>query len=229
LLQIERATTARQLTKAINQVQDRLWQLSEEKQVGWRERLTSALHAHVLHGPQALLRLEAAGWLRFLTQAGLVTQPQEVFMTFVTSVTRLQTDSAEVATEQQAYLKMIFECFWPFRYPYPAYSWQIFPDTSIFYPLAPLLEKADNGLQDVLISIFAELPAVDEPEIVNYLLPVALAWSRDSDSEHRRRIAPVLARMYLASAQEALQRLQSDSHPLVRASAKHAASYRRGV
>src|SRR5437899_2976309 len=140
LLQLERATTPKQLAKVVNQVQCQLWKLSEGEQSGWRERLTAALHAHVLHTPQAPVRLEAAGWLRFLTQAGLVTQPQEVFVTLVTSVVRLQIESAE---ERQAYLKMIFECFWPFRYPYPAFSWQMFPDTSIFYPLAPLLERAD--------------------------------------------------------------------------------------
>src|SRR5438552_1621893 len=87
LLQLERATTPRQLTKAVNQIQDRLWELFDEEQSAWRERLTSALHAHVLHAPQAPLRLEAAGWLRFLTQAGLATRPQEVFVTLVTSVT----------------------------------------------------------------------------------------------------------------------------------------------
>ena len=224
LLQLEQATTPKQLAKAVNQVQDRLWKLSEEEQYAWRERLTATLHAHVLHASQPPVRLEAAKWLRFLTQAGLVTEPQEVFVTLVTAVTRLQTESAEVVTEQQAYLKLIFECFWPFRYRYSAFSWQMFPDTSIFYPLAPLFEKADSALQDALISIFAELPALDDAEIVDHLLPVALVWSQDSDAEHRRRIAPVLARLRLASAQEALQRLQSDPHPLVRASAKNAAS-----
>jgi hypothetical protein len=229
LLELERAATAKQLTKAVNQVQDRLWKLSKEEQSMWRERLTATLHAHVLHAPQTLLRLEAAGWLRFLTQAGLVTKPQEVFVTLVTSVIRLQTSSPEAVRERQAYLKMIFECFWPFRYPYPAFSWQMFPDVSIFYPLTPLFEKADDELQDALISIFAELPALDDAEIVDHLLPVALMWSEDSDAERRRRIALLLARIHLPSAQEALQRLQSDPHPLVRASAKNATAYIRGT
>jgi hypothetical protein len=229
LFGLERATTPQQLTKSVNQVKDRLWQLSEEEQAGWREKLTAILHAHVLHGPQAPLRLEAAGWLRFLTQAGLVTKPQEVFVTLVTSAMRLQTESAEAVRERRAYLKMIFECFWPFRYPYPAFSWQMFPDASIFSPLALLFEKADDDVQDTLISIFAELPVLDDSEIVDHLLPVALVWAEDSDVEHRRRIAPVLARIRLISAQEALQRLQSDPHPLVRASAKNAASSIRGA
>src|SRR5438309_289993 len=60
LLELERAATPRQLTKAANQVQDRLWKLSKEEQSVWRERLMAVLHAHVLHAPQALLRLEAA-------------------------------------------------------------------------------------------------------------------------------------------------------------------------
>ncbi len=224
LLQLEQATTPKKLAKAVNQVQDRLWQLSEEEQYVWRERLTATLHDHVLHAPQPPVRLEAARWLRFLTQAGLVTEPQEVFVTFVTAVTHLQAESTEEVEERQAYLKLIFECFWPFRYLYSASSWQMFPDMSIFYPLAPLFEKADSALQDALISIFAELPVLDDAEIVDHLLSVALIWSQDFDAEHRRRIAPVLARLRLASAQEALQRLQSDTHPLVRATAKNAAS-----
>src|SRR5947209_1567830 len=127
LFELEGATTPKQLAKTVNQIQDRLWKVHEEEQSAWRERLTASLHAHVLHAPQAPLRLEAAGWLRFLTQAGLVTKPQEIFVTFVTSVIRLHTGSTEAVIERHAYLKMIFECFWPFRYPYPAFSWQLFP------------------------------------------------------------------------------------------------------
>jgi hypothetical protein len=113
---------------------------------------------------------------------------------------------------------MIFACFWPFRYPQSPFPWQAFPDTSIFYPLTPLLAATD--MQDALISIFIDLPTLDEPEIVQYLLPVALAWSRDSDPERRRRIVAVLRRMHHANAQEALHCLQSDPNPLVRATAK---------
>jgi hypothetical protein len=220
LLQVEQAKKPKQLTRAVNQVQHRLWNLPGEEQVVWREELTAILQTHVLHASQASLRLEAAEWLRMLTQAGLVSQPQQVFVTFVTAATHQQPERTQA--EQQAYLKMIFACFWPFRYPQPPFPWQVFPATSIFYPLAPLLTAIDK--QDALISIFTELPTLDDPEIVQYLLPVALTWSRDSDPERRRRIVFVLGHMHHALAQEALHCLQSDPNPLVRATAKGAVS-----
>jgi HEAT repeat protein len=129
--------------------------------------------------------------------------------------------------EQQAYLKMIFQCFWPFRHPYPAFSWQLFPANDVFYPLASLFTEADDDAQDTLISIFAELPSLDDEEIARYLLPVALQWARDSDPERRRRIPNVLARINSASSCEALVHLQSDADPIVRKSAKSAAGFAR--
>jgi hypothetical protein len=158
LLHVERATTPHQLTKGVNAVQSRLWDLPKPEQSVWRERLSAALRTHVLYALQAPLRLEAARWLRMLTQAGLVTDPQEIFVTLVTSAVRTHLQSTEARAERKAYLKMIFECFWPFRAPHPAFPPEMFPDASIFSPLAPLLEESETDVQDVLISIFAELP-----------------------------------------------------------------------
>jgi HEAT repeat protein len=78
----------------------------------------------------------------------------------------------------------------------------------------------------MLISIFAELPRLDDAAIVEHLLPVALAWSDHPDPDRRKRIAAVLSRMSNTSAQEALRRLQADPHPLVRTSATRAAESR---
>src|SRR5256714_6030320 len=129
--------------------------------------------------------------------------------------------------EQQVYLKMIFECFWPFRHPYPAYTWQVLPTNEVFYPLAPLFDQADYATQDALIGIYGELPALDDAEILEHLLPVALQWSRHAYPERRRRVANILAHINQESAQEALCCLQSDSDPDVRESAKSAAGYVR--
>ena len=122
---------------------------------------------------------------------------------------------------------MIFECFWPFRHPYPVYTWQVLPTNAVFYPLAPLFDEADYATQDALMGIYGELPALDDAEILEHLLPVALQWSRHAEAERRRRVANVLARINQESAQEALCLLQSDTDPIVRESAKSAAAYVR--
>lgn len=211
----------------MNRVQDHVWKMSSSEQLLPRKRLSALLSAHVLHAPDAPLRLEAASWLRFLVQAGLVSQPEEVFLTLVTAATqaaqRARMKYVEDGDELASYLQMIFDCFWPFRYPYATFTWEFFPANEVFYPLAPLLEEAN--IQEALIAIFAELPTLDDTEIAQYLLPVALAWSSHPDSERRRRVTNVLARINQSSAQEALRRLQSDTDPIVRASAKRAAAY----
>jgi hypothetical protein len=223
LIQIEEATSPRQLTKTVNIVQKRLWKLSYQKQVLQRKRLLDALTLQVLHSPAPSVQLEAAGWLRMLTQAGMVTEPKDVFVTMVTVITTfVNVDDKEGSEELLAYLKILFDCFWPFRYPYPAYPREAFPRNEVFYPLLPLLSVADSDVQDILISIFAELPRLDDAEIVEYLLPIAIAWTGHSDLERRRRIGEVLARMGNASAYEALRSLESDSDPIVRARARQA-------
>jgi hypothetical protein len=230
LLQLEEISTPTQLTATVNKLQNLLWKLPAKEQAIFRKNLIHTLSRHVLQGTQEEMRLEAAGWLRLFVQAGLVTQPEDIFVTLVTAAIRIPaSDQTTAGNEQQAYLKLIFECFWPFRHPYPAYTWQVFPTNEAFYPLASLFDQGDYAIQDALIGIYAELPALDDPEILEHLLPVALAWSRHSDAERRRRVANVLARINQASAQEALCRLQSDTDAVVRESAKIAAGYMRAV
>jgi len=223
LVQIQKVSTPSQLTKLVNKLQHRIWNLLPEKQALVREQLLDALKSVVLRASESSLRLEAAGWLRFFIYSAYPSQPEEIFVTLVTSATLYGSEcKGQKSNEQRAYLKMIFDCFWPFRYPYTAYNWDKFPDNSIFYSLAPLLSHADFDVQDILISIFSELPSLDD-EISEYMLPVALTWSTHSNPEYRRRIATILALMNNEYAQKALNCLQTDTDPTVRTSAKRAA------
>ncbi|HLX59276.1 MAG TPA: hypothetical protein VKR83_19840 [Ktedonobacteraceae bacterium] len=220
LQQIEAAATLRQLNKLVNKLQSKLWKLPKQEQILLRERLADILATFTLQSTQRALRLEAAGWLRMLTQAGYLPQPQQIFVTLVTAATR----ASKLDTyESTAYLHMIVDCFWPFRYPYPAFTWEAFPANAVFYPLAPLLSQVDDYMQDALLTIFNELPDLDDAKIASHLLPVALQWAKHPDNERRQRITTILARMSQHEAQQALQHLQSDLDPLVRSSARHAA------
>ncbi len=224
LVQIQKVSTPSQLTKLVNKLQHRIWNLLPEKQALVRKQLLDALKSVVLHASESALRLEAAGWLRFFIYSAYPSRPEEVFVTLVTSASLYGSEcKGQKSNEQRAYLKMIFDCFWPFRYPYTAYNWDKFPDNSIFYSLAPLLSYAEFDVQDILISIFSELPSLDDDEISAYLLPVALTWSTHSNPECRRRIATILALMNNEYSQEALNCLQTDTDPTVRISAKRAA------
>ena len=230
LTQIQKVSTPSQLTRLVNKLQHRIWNLLPEKQALVRKQLTGVLISLVHHASKASLRLAAASWLRFFIQAAYPSQPEEIFVTLVTAATLNDSQcKGEDMNEQRAYLKMIFDCFWPFRYPYTAYNWEKFPDNSVFYLLAPLLSDADFYMQDILISIFSELPSLDDAEIVEYLLPVALTWSTHSNPERRRRITSILALMNNKSAQEALNRLQVDTDLTVSTSAKHAVDKVRKV
>ncbi len=220
LQQIETITTPRQLNKRINNLQSKIWNRPQEEQTLFRELLADILTVRILQSRQRALRLEAAGWLRMITQAAYLPQPEQTFITLVTASTR--TDQIDTH-ERAAYLKMIVDCFWPFRYPYPAFTWEAFPANSVFYALAPMLINADDYTQSMLIAIFSELPTLDENEIAPHLLPIALQWARHSDSEHRQRITTILARMNHQDAQAALQDLQSDADLLVQTSAHRAA------
>src|SRR5579863_5002450 len=227
LVQVETAATASQLTTAVNRVQKRLWKLPASEQAAFRNTLLVIMSTHTLQNKQSALRIEAASWLRLFVQAGFVTTPQDVFVTLITAATRIAPVNATAIKELQAYLKMIFDCFWPFRHPYPAYSWQAFPANDVFYPLASLIATADERTQDMLISIFGELPTLNDGEIAACVLPVALRWANHADPEQRRRITNILARLDNASAQETLLRLLSDSDPDVRESAKSASDFLR--
>ena len=227
LVQVEVASTASHLTTAINRVQKRLWKLPASEQAAFRNTLIIILSTHTLQNEQAALRIEAAGWLRLFVQAGFVATPQDVFVTLVTAATRIAPGSDIAIKEQQAYLKMIFDCFWPFRHPYPAYTWQAFPVNQVFYPLAPIIATADERTQDILISIFGELPSLNDAEIASYVLPIALQWANHTDPERRRRITIILARLDNASGQEALERMLSDADLEVREGAKSASDFLR--
>jgi hypothetical protein len=224
LVQIQKATTPHQLTRQVNKLQSRIWNLSPEEQAITRKKLTDILTSLALQASQTPLRLEAAGWLRMFVQAAYLSQPEQIFVTLVTAATQVHFGNRSIGTnEQHAYLKMIFECFWPFRYPYAAYNWEQYPNNNIFYSLAPLLSHSDDYTQDMLISIFAELPSLDDPEIAAYLLPVAITWSTHDDPERRQRISTILSLMSHNSAQEALTKLQNDPDLLVSTSARRAA------
>lgn len=220
LQQIETASNPKQLDRHINTLQSKIWNLPAQDQTLFRERLADILAARIMQSPQRALRLEAASWLRTLTQAAYLPQPEQIFVTLVTTATR--TDQID-ADERAAYLKMIVDCFWPFRYPYPAYTWEVFPATSVFYALAPLLSHYGDATESILIAMFSELPTLDDAEIAPHLLPIALQWAAHSDSERRQRISTILARMSHPEAQAALTRLQSDADSLVQSSARRAA------
>lgn len=220
LQRIEITNNPKQLFASINTLQSKLWSLPSREQTLLRERLADILTTRILQSPERALRLEAAGWLRMFTQAAYLPHPEQSFVTFVTAATRSEQIDAH---ERAAYLKMIVDCFWPFRYPYPAFTWEVFPANSVFYALAPMLSSADEAAQSLLIAIFSELPTLDEVEIAPYLLPVALQWAAHSDSERRQRICTILARLSQPDAQAALERLQCDADPLVQSSARRAA------
>ncbi len=222
LIQVEKATTASQLTTAVNRLQKRLWKLPASEQETFRKALIILLSTHTLQSKLPALRIEAAGWLRLFVQAGFVAIPQDVFVTLITAATRISPVDKMAIKEQQAYLTMIFDCFWPFRHPYPAYTWQAFPANEVFYPLAALISTADERTQDTIIGIFGELPSLNDVEIASCVLPVALQWANHADPEQRRRITNILARLDDASAQEALTCLLSDADPIVREGAKNA-------
>lgn len=220
LQQIEAATTPQQVNKLVNKLQNKLWNLPKDEQTLLRERLADILTTFALQSTQRALRLEAAGWLRMLTQAAYLPQPESVFVTLVTAAVR----TSKLDThESAAYLHMIVDCFWPFRYPYPAFTWEAFPANAVFYPLALLLPQVDDYTQNALVTIFSELPTLDDTEIATHLLPVALQWAKHADSERRQRITTILARMSLPETREALRNLQSDTDPLVQSSARRAA------
>ena len=227
LVQVEQATTAAQLTSAVNRVQKRIWKLAVSEQATFRATLLAILTTHTLQNQRTALRIEAAGWLRLFVQAGFVATPQDVFVTLVTAAIRISPESEAERLEQQTYLTMIFDCFWPFRHPYPAYTWQAFPANEVFYPLAALVATADEQVQDICMSIFGELPSLNDADIATHLLPIALDWAHADDTERRRRITNILARLDDGEAHEALMGMLSDADANVRENAKSATDFLR--
>ncbi len=150
----------------------------------------------------------------------MIANPVPIFVTLVTAfVSSADHENPRSSKERLAYLKLIFDCFWPFRPPSPAYSKEVFPANDVFYPLVALLKQADHEILDGLFGIFAELPNLDDPQICDHLLPLALQWANARNPEQRRRSIYVLYRMSNSKAQQALLRLRQDSELQVRQSA----------
>lgn len=221
LQQVETAVSPQQLNKLMNKLQSKLWSLPRQEQTLLRERAVDALVQQVEHAQVRGLRMEAAGWLRMFAQAAYLPQPERIFVALVTAATAAF--ASDDVQEQRAYLRMIVDCFWMYHYPYPSYTWEAFPANAVFYELAPHLSSSNESIQDTLVTIFSELPTLDDAQIAAHLLPVALQWAAHVDSERRQRIAIVLSRMNHREAQDALRRLQFDTNPLVRTRACRAA------
>jgi hypothetical protein len=161
--QLEEAKTVHQLTKAMKKIQSSLWKLSTDAQLLASQRVTAVLSQHVLTASDTSLKLVAADWLRLLIQAGVVAQPETVFVTIVeAAIKAFQRNTQESAHELRTYLKLIFESFWPFRSPNAAYPRELFPSRAVFYPLFPLLDQVDTEMQESLLIIFTELSMLDD-------------------------------------------------------------------
>ncbi|GAC1633945.1 MAG: hypothetical protein NVS4B11_35630 [Ktedonobacteraceae bacterium] len=205
-----------------------MWNTPSTEQALLRDKLVDALSTQVLHASPVSLRLTAAQWLRSLTQAGMISFPQNTYVTLVTAAMKTSENTAPHAQEElRSYLHTILDCFLPFHYPYPAFTSEQFPSNTVFYPLVTLLSRASYDIQEFLLAIFAELPTLSEPEFADTLLPLALQWADHTDAKRRGEAAYILARIPIASAQVACSRLQKDSDAQVRSSAKHAMSYIR--
>ncbi len=226
LEQIAAASTPQQLNKRVNQFQSKIFNLSRDEQALLRERLAGVLSETALKADLRALRLEAAGWLRLLVQAAYLAQPGSVFSVLVTAATH----NPDIdATECRAYLNMIVDCFWPFRHPYAAYTWEQLPANSTFLPLMKLFALNDDAIEDSLITMLLQLPALDDRTLIDQVLPVALLWAAHSDSEHRQRILPLLKRINSADTHSALEQLCLDQNPVVRANAQQAVEMAHGA
>lgn len=199
---LEEAKTVHQLTKAMNKIQSSLWKLKSNERLLASQRATAVLSQHVLKASDASLKLIAADWLRLLLQAGVVAQPETVFVTLVTAaIQAFQGNTQESAHELRMYLKLILESLWPFRSPYAAYPRELFPPESVFYPLIPLLNQADTEKQESLLLIFAALQTLDDVESEKHFLFPARNGSSNADPERRRRSPCIWARMNHLSTQ----------------------------
>lgn len=226
LLQIREATEGTQLDKAVNRLQTRVWNAPTAEKTLTRDNLVAALSTQVLNASSVSLRLSAARWLRSLTQAGMISQPQDVFVTFVTAAIKVsECPSSTTEEELQQYLHLTLGCFLPFHFPYPAFTWEQFPANALFYPLLALLPQASYNIQEFLFAIFAELPTLSDSQFTDTLLPLALEWANSTDVERRCKAAYVLARIHTLQAQAMFSCLLVDDDLQVRNSAKHAASY----
>jgi hypothetical protein len=213
------ATSPQQLNKHVNRFQGRIWNLSRDEQALLRERLAEVLSDLVLQSKMRELRLEAAGWMRLLVQAAYLSEPGSVFLTLIAAATR---NSEFDVAECRDYLKMIIDCFWPFRQPYATYSWEKLPAIEAFSPLATLLVLNEDSIEDALVALFSQLPTLDNSEIAVALLPVVLRWAKHLDVDRRQRVISLLAGLAAADARVALEQLSFDNDPVVRHNALRA-------
>lgn len=196
------AASPQQLNKLVNRFQGRIWNLSRDEQALLRERLAGVLSGLVLQSKTRALRLEAAGWMRLLVQTAYLSEPESVFITLVAAAT--QNREIDVA-ECRAYLKMIVDCFWPFRHPYSTYGWEKLPANAAFSPLAALFALNEDSIEDSLVAVFSQLPTLENSDITAGLLPVVLRWAKHPDSDRRQRVISLLARLNMLQAVEVSQ------------------------
>lgn len=226
LEQIANSATAQQLNKRINQFQSKIFNLSRDEQALLRERLAAVLPAILMEADARTLRMEAAGWLRLLVQAAYLVQPGSVFRALVTAATHYPAiDKAEC----RAYLQMIVDCFWPFRHPYATYSWEQLPANATFLPLTKLFELNDDAIEESLMTVILQLPALDDRTLIDQVTPVALHWATHSDSGRRHRILPLLERISNPDTRAALEHLCRDQDPVVRANAQRTVEMAKSV
>jgi len=226
LKQIAGVATPHHLNKLVNRFQSKIWGLSRDEQGLLRERLAHILSSMILQTEAPTLRLEAAGWLRLLVQAAYLSQPGFVFTTLVTAATH---HPAIEMAERRAYLNMIVDCFWPFHQPYAAYSWEQLPPNATFLPLSALFALQDDAVEDALMTVFLQLPVINEPDLVEKILPTVLRWAASADADRRLRILPLLERMSDPAALAALQCLGNDQEQVVRINAQRTLELTRGA
>ncbi len=220
------AASPQQLNKLVNRFQGKIWNLSRDEQALLRERLAEVLSGLVLQSKTRALRLEAAGWMRLLVQAAYLSEPGSVFITLIAAATR--NGEIDVA-ERRAYLKMIVDCFWPFRHPYVTYNWEKLPANAGFSPLAALFALNEDSIEDSLVAVFSQLPTLDNCDITACLLPVVLRWAKHPDADRRQRVISLLARLDAADARAALEQLGSDNDPVVRLNTLQAVEASQGT
>ncbi len=198
---LERATTAHELAQAADALQLYVWKAAEQD----TSRLTLAglavLQQHVLHASSLSLRLEAARWLRFFVQAGLIAQPQDIFVTLVTAAVASVSSEITMTQAQQhalrTYLLILLDCYWPFRYPYSSLTWAVFPAEDVFVPLAMLLThpQATDEIRELLVTFFAQLPTLEHPMLLACLTSVVQAWQGSPHAGVRQSVTKIRARL----------------------------------
>lgn len=79
------------------------------------------------------------------------------------------------------------------------------------------------------MTIFLQLPVIDEPDLIEKILPTVLRWAASADADRRLRILPLLERMSDPAALDALQCLGNDQEQVVRINAQRTLEMTRGA